>query len=746
MRRTIEVSSCILMVATVVLVSILASGTAHSQETTSPSAKASTEFVRLTREAVDTALAPGASQREIKRAEELLYGVGWMGLYGNTGVRLFMQNWYLAMPAGGPDITRFNALREVANYEIDTTVEVSPEYLALVQEGVDLATAENGGPADFKFSEASVIALGWMALYGNDDESSNLAKRLGEIAFNAWPGAADVYMTHTSGAYFEMMNLYRYAMPSNAPASNSAAQSEELPAPQPGKTTELLATGSGEVSSLEGTFKTEFELYGNPVGFEVLMIGFKVKDMALEITVTDNSDGGSKGKGYLTPCEDGVCACSLSGDEATGTAEGTCDNSAHPEHGQMKFRFQIADGVPPQQQFTLLTSGPGQITGQGETRDSTFEILGDDEQARLIKIDAGGDLFEVMVDVNDTGSSEGTGQFSPCEGGNCPCNMSEVEYGIHGVCSDLANPDYGELQFSIWLNGEPESPRTAVAPLKTRQVKPSEVQSRTPQAKVPVSMRLSLRSNTVLTRTSYFQKTYNGPGDVAPPIFIDVTFSDGSTMGPYDYHHEQFADNVIFDDVTGDPNDLINVSYWDINRKLPASDKPGPGRYASQLMAPGYGTGNATLTARLRDAPGISDSVSVTVVGAPAPSAAPAPVARPPAARRPAQQQAAQPTPVQPQLTLITSGSGDFKEVGAEFGVWGLNGKASEIRIQTGRGNYVFSIDENSSNDDKLRGRLTPCSGDGCSCEMFEEGQDYYMGFCDAADPQNQINFSIRLN
>jgi hypothetical protein len=209
-----------------------------------------------------------------------------------------------------------------------------------------------------------------------------------------------------------------------------------------------------------------------------------------------------------------------------------------------------------------------------------------------------------MVDVNDTGSNEGTGQFSPCDGGNCPCNMSEVEYGIHGVCRDVANPDYGEVQFSIWLNGEPP---------KTQQVTPSVVQSRPPEPKVP----------------------------------------------------------------------------------------------------------------------DISDSVAVTVVGAPAPSAAPAPVAQPPVAQ---------------QLTLLTNGSGDFNDAGAEFGIWGRNGKASEVRIQTGRGNYVFSIDENSSIEDKLRGRLTPCSGGACSCEMFEEGQDYYMGFCDAADPQNQVTFSIRLN
>ena len=171
-----------------------------------------------------------------------------------------------------------------------------------------------------------------------------------------------------------------------------------------------------------------------------------------------------------------------------------------------------------------------------------------------------------MVDVNDTGSNEGTGQFSPCDGGNCPCNMSEVEYGIHGVCRDVANPDYGEVQFSIWLNGEPP---------KTQQVTPSVVQSRPPEPKVP----------------------------------------------------------------------------------------------------------------------GISDSVAVTVVGAPAPSAAPAPVAQPPAAQ---------------QLTLLTNGSGDFNDAGAEFGIWGLNGKASEVRIQTARGNYVFSIDENSSG---VAGRsvVAPC-------------------------------------
>jgi len=635
----------------------------------------------------------------------------------------------------------------------------------------------------------------------------------------------------------------------------------------------LLATGTGEVSAADGVYHPAFELWGHADGFQIVSIRFNANDTPFEIALTVSSDGGRRGSGLMTPCEDGVCPCSLEGDEDAGWIAGFCGNSAHPEHGEFSFRVQINDHPAPTQQWVTLASGPGVVVAQGETRAASFEILGDDEQAWLVRMDMQGTVFEIALVHAEVGGSQGVGQLSPCDGGDCPCTMTEIEGGIEGLCSNRAYPEHGDMRFTMGMSGQQSPPTQAVAPptpaqalvpqppagesvpasvklslqgrpnmapniislnnwvliylevttadgtaypiqeyernfsdnvvfddvsgdpndlitvvyhnfsefgesgpgrfgrlrptgkgVGTATLKvsfrdapgvtaaviatvvevPASVSTPVPATpppagpKVPVSVELSLQSNTIITRTSYFQKTYNGPGKTDPAIYIYVTFSDGSRIGPHDYQ-QQFAGNLVFDDTSGDPNGLIEVRYWDLNEKLPPSSTPGPGRFPAQLSAPGYATGNATLKVSLRNAPGISASIPVTVVGAPAPKAAPPP---PPVAQAPTPK----PTPAQPQLVLLATGSGDFNDAGAEFGIWGLNGDATQIRIQSGGGNYVLQIDRNSSNSDALRGRLTPCSGDGCSCEVIEEGQNYYMGFCDAADQRSENSFSFRTN
>ena len=451
--------------------------------------------------------------------------------------------------------------------------------------------------------------------------------------------------------------------------------------------------------------------------------------------------------------------------EIEGGIRGTCTNPAKPDEGELRFTMQIDGQVPATQQWATLASGPGEGIAQGETRAANFEILGDDEQAWLIKIDTEGMAFEIAVAEADVGGSVGKGQLSPCDGGDCPCTMTEIEGGIEGSCSNRAYPEHGDMRFTMGRAGQQSPPIPPVVPRPTaggsvpvsarlrlqsdripvspsdptyteqrldivpaiyldvvfsdgttvgphdyhkkfagnvifddvtgdpndiikvsywdldsnrpdlgkfaaqltstgkgvgsatlkvslrdapgitawvpvtvvgtppRQAAPvlvvpppSTVQNQTPK-KMPVAMELSLQSTTILTRTTYFQKTYNGPGQVDPAIYIDVTFSDGTKMGPHDYQ-QQFAGNLVFDDTSGDPNDLIHVSYWDVNGEQPSSKTPGPGRYAAQLSAPGYGTGNATLRVSLRNAPGVTASIPVTVVGTPERAAAPAPARR----------------------------------------------------------------------------------------------------------------------
>ena len=136
------------------------------------------------------------------------------------------------------------------------------------------------------------------------------------------------------------------------------------------------------------------------------------------------------------------------------------------------------------------------------------------------------------------------------------------------------------------------------------------------QIKVPVSARLSLQSG-IQPGANGENRLPLGPNDRAytvdfldlyPAIYLDVTFEDGTTGGP-NHYHRKFAGNVVFDDVSGDPNDLIRVSYWDID-----NGNPELGQFGAQLTTTGNGTGMAELRVSFKNAPGVSTSVPVEVV------------------------------------------------------------------------------------------------------------------------------------
>ncbi|MDQ6963074.1 MAG: hypothetical protein Q9M28_11220, partial [Mariprofundaceae bacterium] len=94
-----------------------------------------------------------------------------------------------------------------------------------------------------------------------------------------------------------------------------------------------------------------------------------------------------------------------------------------------------------------------------------------------------------------------------------------------------------------------------------------------------------------------------------PAIYLDVKFADGSSS-PSEYTQEN-ADEIIFDDVSGDPNDLIKIVWWDRD-----SDNPNLGKFAAQLSATGKGVGTAYLKVSFRDNPSLTASVKVEVITA----------------------------------------------------------------------------------------------------------------------------------
>ena len=97
--------------------------------------------------------------------------------------------------------------------------------------------------------------------------------------------------------------------------------------------------------------------------------------------------------------------------------------------------------------------------------------------------------------------------------------------------------------------------------------------------------------------------------DLSPAIYLDVVMSDGTRSGPHAYLQD-FASNIVFDTSSGDPNRLLKVVYWDVVR-----NDPHQGKYAAQLTATGNGVGLAYLKVSFRNAPGVTASVSVEIVG-----------------------------------------------------------------------------------------------------------------------------------
>ncbi|AZV78430.1 hypothetical protein EBB79_11425 [Parasedimentitalea marina] len=125
---------------------------------------------------------------------------------------------------------------------------------------------------------------------------------------------------------------------------------------------------------------------------------------------------------------------------------------------------------------------------------------------------------------------------------------------------------------------------------------------------VPIAARLSLQSDNIPLSVDDPAYTVQGL-DKNPAIYLDVNFSDG-TSGDYEYKKFS-ASNIMFDDVSGDPNDIIQINYWDID-----SNNPGLGQYAAQLTSTGNGVGTAELLVSFRDAPYVTASVTATVVSA----------------------------------------------------------------------------------------------------------------------------------
>ena len=354
-------------------------------------------------------------------------------------------------------------------------------YVTLTRQRVDAALAQGAQKEDIKLAEASLTALGWMTLYGNDDESAERASHLNVVVAGSYNGTPrmSIYMDHTSSAYFEMLNLNRFAVEQPMAYSNQYVE---------------LTRQRVESALAEGAGHEEFKL----------------------------AEGSLAALGWLA------------------------------SFGNRQDSLEMAEQLARR----AYAAWPG--------ADEVYMLQTSTAYAEMINL----------------------GRFATL-------------------------------------------PREPQAPPPPQVTPPPQVAPK----RVPVAAELGLQSSLLpgaqgrnRIPISRSDPAYSSEKLlISPAIYLDVTLSDGTRIGPHDYK-KQFAGNTVFDDVTGDPSDLIRVVYWDVD-----SERPGLGKYAAQLTSTGKGVGTATLRVSFRDAPGVTASVPVEVVGAPPSASQPVPVApRPP--------------------------------------------------------------------------------------------------------------------
>jgi hypothetical protein len=104
---------------------------------------------------------------------------------------------------------------------------------------------------------------------------------------------------------------------------------------------------------------------------------------------------------------------------------------------------------------------------------------------------------------------------------------------------------------------------------------------------VPAEVLLELQSDLIpISRDDPGYTEFNL--DIYPAIYLKVAFADGEESDWFNYNKD-CAEVIIFDDITDDPDDLIEVVYWDVG-------KGQTGTFAAQLTSTGNGTGTATLS------------------------------------------------------------------------------------------------------------------------------------------------------
>lgn len=180
------------------------------------------EYAVLTEQRIETALAEGGTKKDLLLAEGSLAALGWFVLFGNDD-----DSYQLARQYDEKTFKKYNGTDmifirqknqfygEILNLRrFDETMPkiVSSEYANLTFDRVQEALTENADCKEFKLAEGSLMALGWMTIFGNGEESMAHAELLMNLAAKTFPNSDGYYMKQSSEAYFEIINLGRFEM------------------------------------------------------------------------------------------------------------------------------------------------------------------------------------------------------------------------------------------------------------------------------------------------------------------------------------------------------------------------------------------------------------------------------------------------------------------------------------------------------------------------------------------------------
>lgn len=184
------------------------------------------EYTILTKDRVMDALQTDANEDVVKEgilmAEGSLAALGWFVLYGNDDAsyelaeKLSQTTFALyngtEMGAIAMMNTCYSEMINLNRFNNQKPAMVSNEYAEIVQERINQAFVAGAGYDEFRLAEGSLVALGWITAYGNDEEAMVLGDKLMNVAARFFPESDGYYMKQSSEAYAEIINLGRFSV------------------------------------------------------------------------------------------------------------------------------------------------------------------------------------------------------------------------------------------------------------------------------------------------------------------------------------------------------------------------------------------------------------------------------------------------------------------------------------------------------------------------------------------------------